>query len=144
MKLYLDIDGVLLTAKNPQAADGAAEFVEFITDHFDCYWLTTHCQGNTYTALNYLSEYFDKAIMERLQTIKPTRWQTLKTEAIDFDSQFVWLDDYAMQAEKDSLKQQNAMGSLILVDLNGRNTLSAIIEQLETVYNPISKYSDAN
>lgn len=131
MKLYLDIDGVLLTAKNPQAADGAAEFVEFITDHFDCYWLTTHCQGNTYTALNYLSEYFDKSIMERLQTIKPTRWQTLKTEAIDFDSQFVWLDDYVLSTERAVLEWHGLSASLITVDLKQQNELMKIAENIE-------------
>ena len=34
-KLYLDIDGVLLTAKHTQAAPGVDDFVEFITQHFE-------------------------------------------------------------------------------------------------------------
>ena len=131
MKLYLDIDGVLLTTKHPQAADGAAEFVEFITGHFDCYWLTTHCQGNAYTALNYLSEYFDRAIMTQLQTIKPTRWGALKTDAIDFDSDFIWIDDYVMQAEIVELKKHNALDSMIQEDLYGNNNLGAITKQLK-------------
>ena len=130
LKLYLDIDGVLLTTKHPQAAEDAAKFVAFITGHFDCYWLTTHCQGNTDTALRYLSDYFDDATMRLLRTIKPTRWGALKTDAIDFDSKFVWLDDYAMQAEKEILKKYNTLDSLILVDLNGNNKLTAITKQL--------------
>jgi hypothetical protein len=36
--LYLDIDGVLLTAKHTQAAPGVDEFVDFVTQHFACYW----------------------------------------------------------------------------------------------------------
>jgi hypothetical protein len=46
-KLYLDIDGVLLTAKHTQAAPGVDDFVEFITQHFACYWLTTYCKGDS-------------------------------------------------------------------------------------------------
>ena len=134
MKLYLDIDGVLLTTKHPQAAEDAAEFVAFVTDHFDCYWLTTHCQGNTDTVLRYLSEYFDDATMARLRSIKPTRWGTWKTDAIDFDSEFVWLDDYAMQAEKAVLKRHNASDSLILVALHGSNNLRKLLTQWQNSY----------
>lgn len=53
LKLYLDIDGVLLTTKHPQAAEDAAKFVAFITGHFDCYWLTTHCQRDAEPAVRY-------------------------------------------------------------------------------------------
>jgi hypothetical protein len=56
-KLYLDIGGVLLTKRNTEAADLGAEFVDFVTEYFDCYWLTTHCKGSTETALGYLSRY---------------------------------------------------------------------------------------
>lgn len=121
----------MLTVKNSQAADGAAEFVEFITDRFDCYWLTTHCQGNTATALHYLSEYFDMATMTRLQTIKPTRWRTLKTVAIDLHSRFVWLDDYAMTAERAVLERHGLSASLITVDLKQQNELIKIAENIE-------------
>lgn len=89
LKLYLDIDGVLLTTKHPQAAEDAAKFVAFITGHFDCYWLTTHCQRDAEPAVRYLSEYFDAATLAQLRTIKPTRWQTLKTEGVDMNELFV-------------------------------------------------------
>ncbi|MDR2802386.1 MAG: hypothetical protein LBB31_04120, partial [Prevotellaceae bacterium] len=68
-KLYVDIDGVLLTSKHVGAADHVAEFIDFTTSHFDCYWLTTHCKGNALTAVNYLSNYFiDKNILNLLRT----------------------------------------------------------------------------
>ena len=47
MKLYLDIDGVLLHPKEDKAAEHAAELIEYITSEFDCYWLTTHCKGDS-------------------------------------------------------------------------------------------------
>ena len=51
-KLYIDIDGVLLTIKNTQQPPFAIEFIDFITSIFDCYWLTTHCKtGDNYHIL---------------------------------------------------------------------------------------------
>lgn len=133
LKLYLDIDGVLLTARNPRPADYAKEFIEFVTANFDCYWLTTHCQGDAKPASDYLSEYFDETTMELLRTIKPTRWGALKTDAIDFDSEFVWIDDYAMLAEKEVLKGHKALQALMLIDLSGQNNLRNAQECLQRV-----------
>ena len=66
IKLYLDIDGVLLHTKNTRVAECAAEFIDYVTTHFDCYWLTTHCKGDATTAQQYLSEYFPAEVMEKL------------------------------------------------------------------------------
>jgi hypothetical protein len=82
-KLYLDIDGVLLTTKHTQAAPGVDNFVEFITQHFECYWLTTHCKGDSAPALRYLSLFLKPATLEKLrQAVRPTTWDTLKTKLL--------------------------------------------------------------
>lgn len=96
-KLYLDIDGVLVTVKNTRAADGVLPFLKFVTANFDCYWLTTHCKGDAHTAFNYVVEFIPNSECFLLK-IKPTNWNTLKTEAIDLDSESIWLDDYARMA----------------------------------------------
>ena len=93
-RLYLDIDGVLLTTKQTRPASNVQEFINFVTSNFDCYWLTTHCKGNNQTVLKYLSEYFNKETLKKFETIKATNWTTLKTEAIDFNSDFFWLEDF--------------------------------------------------
>lgn len=130
-KLYLDIDGVLLTCKNKSAAQGSEVFIDYILKHFDCYWLTTHCKvGDTSSAISYLSEYFPPNVMKKLKLIKPTYWNTLKTEGIDFTSDFIWLDDYVFQAEKDVLLKHGCLNSLILVNLNTEKDLFHIIEKL--------------
>lgn len=93
-KLYLDIDGVLLTAKHTQAAPGVEDFIDFVTTHFECYWLTTHCKGDSKSALKYLSQFLLPATISKLQNaVRPTNWDTLKTEAIDVTADFYWLDD---------------------------------------------------
>ena len=132
-KLYLDIDGVLLTTKNTQPAEYANEFINYITEHFDCYWLTTHCKGDTANALQYLSKYFLSAIIDKIRCIKPTNWDTLKTEAINMSEQFVWLDDRPFLAEIEILKIHNCENKLIIVDLNNPNELKRIIKENLTI-----------
>lgn len=121
--IYIDIDGVLLTTKLTTQADHAIQFINFITENFDCYWLTTHCKGNNQTALNYLEKYFDKPILNKLEKIKPTNWTSLKTEAIDFNSDFFWLEDFPFQSEINILESNNKKDKLITVDLNKTDEL---------------------
>ncbi len=133
-KLYLDIDGVLLTCKNKSAAQGSEVFIDYILKHFDCYWLTTHCKvGDTSSVITYLSEYFSPNVIKKLKLIKPTYWNTLKTEGIDFASDFIWLDDYVFQAEKNVLLKQGYLNNFILVNLNTNKELLHIIEKLRQV-----------
>ena len=133
-KLYLDVDGVFLTKKNTQAAEGVDEFLNYILPRFDCYWLTTHCRGgDSSILLGMLSTYFSQETLYKLRKIKPSTWDTLKTEAIDFDSDFYWIDDYVFQAEKNILKQRNCLGRLILVDLSKEKELINILSTLDAL-----------
>lgn len=125
-KLYLDIDGVLITSKNQSVPDGIEEFVRFITSNFDCYWLTTHCKGNTDNCIRYLKPYFSGNVLELLAMIKPTDWNTLKTEAINLSEPFVWLDDYPMISEKKVLEAAGKSDCLISVNLKNPDELYRI------------------
>lgn len=130
-KLYLDIDGILLMNRNPRAADGAIELIDLILSRFDCYWLTTHCRENSSTnALRRLALYFPESVIEKLKQIKSTQWNTLKTEAIDFNSDFCWLDDYVLEAEKKELERHKCLNNLLLVDLKNDNDLTIIMQKL--------------
>ena len=52
-KLYIDIDGTILTGDG--LAPGAKMFILAAVQIFDCYWLTTHCHGDTATVLRWQS-----------------------------------------------------------------------------------------
>ena len=126
-KLYIDIDGVLLTANNTQRPQHAVEFIDYITSTFECYWLTSHCkEGNSTYLLQYISSYYNDDIIEKLKKIKPTSWLTAKTEAIDFDSDFYWLDDYVFEFEKKVLKEYHKFEKWIKVNLSQENELKRI------------------
>lgn len=131
IKLYIDIDGVLITAKNPVAPSWIDEFIHFTTSNFDCYWLTTHCKGNTSPCLSYLRKYLSESSISALSHVKATHWNTLKTEAINLEEPFFWLDEYVLSVEKKILEQAGKIDSLIPVDLCRENELNRIISILK-------------
>lgn len=118
MNIYLDIDGVLLQ-KSGIIANHFDDFIEFVVLNYDVFWLTTHCNNGENRAIEHITR--DNNLSEKtikyLEKIKPTNWQTLKTEVIDFSKDFIWLDDYLMESEANILKENNASEKIILVDL---------------------------
>lgn len=132
-RLYIDIDGVLLTARDTRPADNAVAFIDFIIENFDCYWLTTHCKGDNRTAIRRLQPYMTKETLAKLSSIKATNWDTLKTEAVDFGSKFFWLEDSPLQYEIKVLKENNCFDRLVIVDLNAKNELLRVIDLLGKV-----------
>lgn len=121
-KLYIDIDGVLLGKKTPEdceicLAEGADDFLNSALAHFDCYWLTTHAKdGDTEPALRALRPFGDKAFMELARKVKPVRWSTLKTEAIDLKGEFYWFDDQLLQIEREILEKAGRLDRWIKIN----------------------------
>lgn len=102
MKIYLDIDGVLLDTKEYKQMPYLKEFLTtvFEISEGEVYWLSTHTKhGESDVALYHLEEELDKDIFEMIKGIKNTKWNTLKTEGIDVNSDFLWFDDVIFQAE---------------------------------------------
>jgi hypothetical protein len=119
MNLYLDIDGVLLgkaDIRSPEIrlALGAEDFLIFALARFDCFWLSTHCQGRTEGVLKYLAPYGPTEFMALAAKVKPTSFQAMKTEALEGD--FLWLDDAPMQRELDWLSARGWLDRWIHVD----------------------------
>lgn len=117
MKVYLDIDGVLL-ANEHYAANHVHEFLEYVTKNYDTYWLTTHCRGNTETAIDRLREVFEPETLKLTKNIKSTNWQEAKTEAIDFSVPFLWFDDDLFDDEREELVRHGVLDNWIEVDLS--------------------------
>ncbi len=129
-KLYLDIDGVLV--RGGQATEGMVEFLQYVTEHFDCYWLTTHCHGDAKPVFLYLVSRVPKEALSYIEQFKPTTWGGWKTEAIDFSAPFYWLDDNLFEPERQALVEHNALTSFIHIDLNKNpNQLLELKEQLK-------------
>jgi len=120
--LYIDIDGVLLGKADPNdheiiLSKHAKDFLSYCLQHFDCYWLTTHCRnGDPSNAINLLYGHSNASVMELLKAIKPTTWVTLKTEAIALKSDFYWIDDQLLATEYEIFKDHGVVDRWIQVN----------------------------
>lgn len=132
--LYLDIDGVLLT-KQGAPAPHLTEFLKFATEHFECYWLTTHCDGDADKPFLYLVGKIPSEAAPYLEKIKPTKWKLWKPEGIDYSQDFIWLDDYAFDGDKKVLEEHQALEKLRIVDLasNPNQLLDLVNEWRQSV-----------
>lgn len=118
MNIYLDIDGVLL-ASEKQPALHVHKFVEHLVGNHDVYWLTTHCRVAEDYPHNplYVLRSLEPETLTLLRQVRPTEWQTLKTEALDFSQPFKWFDDDVFDEEVEVLRQHGALNSWVKVDL---------------------------
>lgn len=129
MNIYLDIDGVLL-ANDQNPAKHASEFIRYVVKKFpnSTYWLTTHCRQKENYTVQLLSRFFPEEIMKYIRQIKPTEWDILKTEGIDFSSPFLWFDDDLFDGEKTELERHNVQNNWIEVNLGkDENQLSKFL-----------------
>lgn len=130
MKIYLDIDGTMihddLSDMYCNAAVGLEEFIIALRT-YDTYWLTTHCtEGDPTKARQIMKGVLPESLHADIDRIKPTVWQDLKTNGIDFDSNFIWFDNDIFAGEWEKLKQCTDNQLVIEVDL--RNNPRHLIE----------------
>ena len=134
MKIYLDIDGVILT-RDHKIPEYGEEFVSYLMSHHEVFWLTTHCRGGVNGAIKYLSQFYSGSTLAKLKRVIQTDWMDLKTEAIDFDSRFIWLDDCPFEAEKRILNKYHRIDALIVVDLKRERELREVQKKIEQLSN---------
>ncbi|MEO5948870.1 MAG: hypothetical protein ABIP74_00520 [Candidatus Saccharimonas sp.] len=132
MNIYLDIDGVLL-ANESSAALYADELLQAVLKEYpdSTYWLTTHNWNGENRAIEVLAPHLKPETVALLDKVKPTEWNELKTDAIDFSQKFLWLDDDLWEGELKELEKHNATDNFILIDLaKDPNQLKTIVDLL--------------
>lgn len=119
INIYLDIDGVLL-ANTTNAAHGADHFLQYILKRWPdtTHWLTTHQWQNEDTTRLVLAPVLSRETLSLLERIKPTSWNNLKTEGINFSRPFLWFDDDVMPDEYQILEHHNCIDSLRHINLS--------------------------
>ena len=102
---------------------------------FDCFWLTTHCrEEDSKHITDLLNRYAGKAVMEMVKEIRPVSWRTLKTEAIDVESDFYWIDDAPLWSEILWLENDNVLKRWLMVDTSENpEELKRAISMLENI-----------
>ncbi|RWZ78753.1 MAG: hypothetical protein EOT05_03320 [Candidatus Microsaccharimonas sossegonensis] len=130
MNIYLDIDGVLL-ANEHNAANYADEFLQAVLAAYpdSTYWLTTHNRRGENRTKEVLAPHLKPETVPLLDKIKPSVWNEMKTDGINFSEKFIWLDDDLWQDELKVLERHNATDNFILIDLQKNpNQLKDIAE----------------
>lgn len=133
MNIYLDIDGVILTKEGKQMPY-LKEFLQYIFNRFptSVYWLTTHCKdGTTGWLFKHLDGKLDEINKRYVMRVKPTKWETLKTEAIDFNKEFLWFDDNALTVEQKVLELNRKLDSWVKVEDNLDEILFKLKEKFD-------------
>lgn len=131
--LYLDVDGVLFhTGKRTyNLRPEAGEFIMWCNDHFECVWLTAWAEVM-------IKQLASLAYFTCASRWKCPKWKDKKTEGIDFNTDFVWVDDNASEEELEDIKLFHRKGRIqdvIHVDPNPVDHLPWIQEQLEEFLN---------
>ena len=127
IRAYIDIDGVLIRngKKGPELIPQFPRIIRYLKKNFDCYWLSTHTRSENgqLGAKEKLAPYLKKNRISPniLNGIKSTDWRTLKTEAIDFDNPFIWLEDHPLQAEYHICTEKRCLGSIVEVNWEKRS-----------------------
>lgn len=121
MKLFLDVDGVLL-GRDGRLAGHAIEFLQFVTQTFDVFWLTTHVRENNSESvvahiLQGTSARQHDAVVEVAKAIRPAPWPTWKTDALPDDGDFMWLDDSPTATEIEFLRERGWLNRWLHVDV---------------------------
>ncbi len=132
-RIFLDIDGVLLANEN-NLAEGAADFIKYVADNFEVYWLTTHCMhGDPEHAVEYVNRASDEDLTPWLKKFKPTAWSLAKTDAIDMTVPFLWYDDDCLWGERRALEVAGKLTSWREIDL--RKNLFQLQDELDIMQN---------
>jgi hypothetical protein len=130
MNVYLDIDGVLL-ANETHAAAGADAFIKAVLSRYpgSTHWLTTHCWRGENRCVEVLWPVLQAETVALLTNIRPTEWDELKTDAIDFSQPFLWFDDDLLPDEAKVLAQHNATDNYVPVNLQTQPKLLIALTQ---------------
>jgi hypothetical protein len=111
MNIYLDIYGTLIANASPIA--DRETLLKYILDSFPgrVYWLTSFSPERV---IDVLGREFSELLLGRLETeVNYLSYQHYKSDAINFDEPFFWLDDNQSEADYYALKEHDALSSFI-------------------------------
>ncbi len=135
MHIYLDIDQVLRTNDNKLAAQ-AGQFLEVITKHH-VHWLTADYGGSVELALRRLTPLLTHDEINVISIIEMTKWDLLRTEAIDFRKPFLWFTHSVDEFEMEDLERHKCTQNLHIVNVsNDPEALKPFIHQLPEPVQP--------
>lgn len=108
-----------MLANENNADNYADEFLQAVLAAYpeSTYWLTTHNWRGENSTKEVLSPHLKPETIPLLDKIKPSVWNEMKTDGINFSEKFIWLDDDLWEDELKVLERHNATDNFILMDL---------------------------
>lgn len=118
MNIYLDMSGVLLV-NGTHAANYADEFLQAILEKYpdSTYWITARSRNDETHAKKVLVSCLKPETIQLIDKVKQAEWSELKTDAINFDEDFLWFDDDIWPDELKVLEEHEAAQQFILIKL---------------------------
>ena len=125
MKVFLDVDGVLLGCDRDRPsrlalADHALELLAFVLPRADVFGLAPQGRGDARAVLDHLVQHTRASDRERLLAlaakVRAAEWRALRTVALPADGAFVWLDDAPEPGELAMLKGRGWLDRWLWVD----------------------------
>lgn len=128
--IYIDIDGVIVslnptTKPYPRLVPDAVYFLNWAKKNFNCYFLTCWSEEALKDLLPIIVEW----------NIPICSWKYMKTEAIDMERDFIWLEDGILEEEKDILKKYNKIDNYIYIDPYDDNALTKFMRYYDKTNN---------
>lgn len=133
MNIYLDIDGTMIHEDliESRAADGLSDFIISLRPH-QTYWLTTHCRdGNPERPREIMKRFVPPELHADIDRIKPTVWDMMKTEGIDWSEDFIWFDNDISAFEWEQIEQ--GRDNQQVIEINLKANPKQLIEVTEDV-----------
>lgn len=133
MNIYIDLDGVLFTGAE-QVANHADEFLRAILEKYpdSTYRLAARSQRDENKAKEILVSHLKPETVALLDRIKISEWKDLKTDAIDFEQDFLWFDNELWPSELNVLEKHEVAEQFIMVNF-GKDP--GILQKLAQVVN---------
>ena len=117
MKLYLDIEGTLI-GSDGHPAKGAEDFLHYVTDMYECFWLSSHAKTAEDNPIRRIvTAGFSEDAVIAASKINSAFWNIHKIEAINLKEDFVWLDDSPSSADFVLLQKNNVFRRLYHIQL---------------------------
>ncbi len=120
-----------LTANYGKAAAGLEDFIVALRP-YDTYWLTTHCTtGDPVNAVRIMKAVLPQSLHADIERIRPTTWDTFKTEGIDWSQDFIWFDNDIFPAEWERMRQ--GRDGQLVIEVNLKQNPEQLIEITNSV-----------
>jgi hypothetical protein len=120
MRLYLDIDGVLI--RDGKVTPRCFTFLRWAVDLHQPFWLSTRDAHGGHDGILQAfrlalgAPVLPAEIEALLRAVRPTKWRGSKVSGIDLSSDFVWIDDDPLRVEIDALRGRGLLDRLLIVD----------------------------